>query len=226
MNNAVVNDMQEENEKLLSENSIHKFKPKYLRVSIRIFKQMLSKTNEHSEKMVQYLDTNGKLHAIRQLTELINNAHYFKLQEHLWQAYYDIGIKENSWPSSGSTDNSTITQSKAYFLPKHLIEQRQKTIVHQLQRTTNELHEFSINLQRDIQQWQPHIDFNILIQITTQCVNKHQQRLKQEFQHKIEITTLNLQDHQSITKFYDFQPNHEQVYFCYINMCVLIFTIC
>jgi hypothetical protein len=154
---------------------------------------------------------------IRQLTELINNVHYFELQKHLWQSFYNIGLKENMWTPELTT-NSTNNQHKPYFLPKHLIEKRQKRIVHQLQRTTNELHEFLINLEKDIQQWLPSIDFNLLIQFVTECVNKHQQRLKQEFQYKIEITELNLKDRQSIVKFYDLQPNQEQVCFSTIKL--------
>ena len=211
--NAVVDEIQEDNEELLSENSIHKFKPKYLRVSVRVFKQMLSKTNENGEKIVQDLDTNEKSQAIRQLTELINNVHYFELQKKLWQAYYNIGLKENIWTTSASMADLHKTQSKTYFLPKHLIEQRQKTVVHQLQRTTNELYKFSINLEKDTQQWQPSIDFQLVLQIVTECVIKHQQRLKQAFQKQIEMAELNLKDRRSITKFYDLQPNEEQVCF-------------
>ena len=107
------------------------------------------------------------------MTELIHDAHYFELQKHVWQAYYDIGIQENLWTSQLTT-NSTMAQSKTYFLPQQLIEHRQKTILHQLQRTTNEFYQSSVNLERDTQQWQPSIGFNILIQIVTQCVNKHQ----------------------------------------------------
>jgi hypothetical protein len=190
---------------------------------------MLSNAIEDANKIVQCLDTDEKLQAIRHMMEIINNLHYFELQRDLWQAYFNIGLKENIWTTSteAATNSNTTTNPKTtshtYYYPKHLIEQRQRTIAHQIQRTTNELQQCSIDLQRNVEQWQPSIDFPRLKQIATECVNKAQQHLKQEFQYKAEIAELDLHDRQARTKFYDLQPNPEQVCFSNITKIFVFF---
>ncbi|CAF4810563.1 unnamed protein product, partial [Rotaria sp. Silwood2] len=70
---------------------------------------------------------------------------------------------------------------RSYGFPKHVIEQRQKIITQQLQRTTNELHWYLTNLEQNVQQWQPYIDPSFLSGAINECIKNAQQRLRQEF---------------------------------------------
>ncbi|CAF4404555.1 unnamed protein product, partial [Adineta steineri] len=54
----------------LSINSIQRFKPHYLRVSDKIFKQMLSNVIKDDHKTIQAIDTNEKIRFLREITEL------------------------------------------------------------------------------------------------------------------------------------------------------------
>ncbi|CAF3428349.1 unnamed protein product [Rotaria sp. Silwood2] len=83
---------------------------------------------------------------------------------------------------------------RSYGFPKHVIEQRQKIITQQLQRTTNELHWYLTNLEQNVQQWQPYIDPSFL----SGAINE-------------KMLTLNSNDRHLITKFYELQPNEEQI---------------
>ena len=42
---------------------------------------------------------------------------------------------------------------RAYGFPKHIVEQRQKTIIQQFQQTINGLQQYLIKLQQNVQQW-------------------------------------------------------------------------
>lgn len=99
-------DLDNKNKLLFPSNSIQRFKPHYLTLSEKIFKQLLWNAVPDRHKTVQCLNTDEKLQMVRQMTEITNNLHYFDLQQHLWQAYYNIGIKESLWTSS-ATDSST-----------------------------------------------------------------------------------------------------------------------
>ncbi|CAF4225734.1 unnamed protein product, partial [Rotaria sordida] len=88
---------QKEDNELLSINYVKQFKPSYLKVSDKIFQQMLSNSIEDSNKIVQCLNTNEKLQFVRQMTEATNNLYYFDLERQLWEDYFDLGIKENKW---------------------------------------------------------------------------------------------------------------------------------
>ena len=56
------------------------FKPRYLRMSDKVFKQMLSNKIEHDDNIIQCLDTKEKIEFVRQMTEATNNLYYFDLQ--------------------------------------------------------------------------------------------------------------------------------------------------
>ncbi|CAF3175900.1 unnamed protein product, partial [Rotaria sp. Silwood2] len=87
--------VEEEHTRALPTMSIQKFKPQYLQVSNRVFKTILSSAIPDANKIVHGLNTNEKLQMIRQMTEIRKDLHYFQLQQNLWQAYYNLGIKEN-----------------------------------------------------------------------------------------------------------------------------------
>ena len=203
-------DIENQNKLCITTNSIKKFQPHYLTVSNEIFKQLLSDAIEGGDQLVQCLDTDEKLQVVRQMTEVTNNLHYFDLQQHLWQAYYNIGVKENLWESS-APDSTTSQKYPTYFFPKHLVEKRQQTVIWQKQRTINELQEYLVYLQQHTPLWQPLIDLDLLSRAVNECVIKGQRRLKQEFLYRIDLTQLDLNERRSRKIFYDLQPNQEQV---------------
>ena len=90
---------QHEHNGSVSTNRIRIFKPRYLRMSDKVFKQMLSNEIEQGDTTIQYLDTKEKIQFVRQMAEAMNNLYYFDLQHQLWQAYYDIVMKEDVWTS-------------------------------------------------------------------------------------------------------------------------------
>ena len=203
-------DIENQNKLLITTNSIKKLQPHYLTVSDEIFKQLLSNAIEDGNQLVQCLNTDEKLRVVRQMTEVTNNLHYFDLQQHLWQAYYNIGIKENLW-ASPATESSASEEYPTYYFPKNLVEQRQQTVIWQKQRTINELQQCLIFLQQHVPQWQPSVDLELLLRTVTECVQKGQQRLKKEFLYRIDITQLDVNDRRLKKTFYDLQPNQEQV---------------
>ncbi|CAM4819724.1 unnamed protein product [Rotaria magnacalcarata] len=140
-----------------------RFKPRYLRVSDKILKQMLSNTTEDNLDIGKCLDTTEKVQLVRQVIEATNNLYYYDLQRQLWQEYYNIGTKEDVWrrkiTKSAAKQHRTC---RSYGLPKHIVEERQKAITRQIQHGINELQKYAIQLQNDLQQWQPSVDLNIL----------------------------------------------------------------
>jgi hypothetical protein len=189
------------------------FKSQYLKVSDQIFKQMLSNAIPNGDTIIQYLNTNEKVQFVRQMTEITNHLQYIDLQRHLWQDYYNIGLKEGgSWAPRLSKYNAAQHNTCcSYGFPKNIIEKRQQTIQHQLKRTMNELQQYLIKLEQNAQQWQPSFDPNILSHAINECVKKGQQRLRQEFDYKKKMLRLDSNDRHLITKFYQLQPTEEQV---------------
>jgi hypothetical protein len=146
------------------------------------------------------------------MTEVTNNLQYMDLQRHLWQDYYNIGIKEGIWaPQLSKYDAKQLNTCRTYGFPKHIIEKRQKTIENQIHRTINELQQYLIKLEQNSQQWEPPFDPNILSNAINECVKKGQKRLRQDFDYKTEMLTLDSNDRHLITAFYDLQPNKKQV---------------
>ena len=78
-NNQTEMDLGNENKLLLPTKRIQQFKPHYLTLSDEIFKQMLSNAVQDGDQLVQCLNTDEKLQAVRQMTEVTNNLHYFDL---------------------------------------------------------------------------------------------------------------------------------------------------
>ena len=196
-----------------SVNYIQKFTPGYLNVSDKVFKEMLSTAIKDGDKVVQSLDTNEKLQFVRQITEVKNNLQYINLQRQLWQDYYNVSMKEGGeWaPKLSLSHAKQLHTCRTYGFPKHIIEARQKTIQHQLQRTTNELQQHLRKLEENAKQWQPSVDANMLSDAIDECVRNGQQRLRQEFDYKRKMLELDSNDHHLIRQFYDLRPHEEQV---------------
>ncbi|CAF3937208.1 unnamed protein product [Adineta steineri] len=197
----------------LSMNSSENYKPSYLKVSDRIFKQLLSNSIDNGHETISCLYTNEKLHFVRQMTEITNNLYFKELQRQLWLEYYNISIKDDNWTSKITNGYAHQHNTCRMYRPKKsLIEQRRTKIACQTQEIQNELQTYSLKLQEYSKQWQPSIDIAVLSNAINECVTSGQRRLKDEFNYKKEMLTCNSKDHQLIAKFYELKPNEEQIH--------------
>ncbi|CAF1535754.1 unnamed protein product [Adineta ricciae] len=207
---------QEENDdtdEVLTTNSLHQFKPKYLRTSNRIFTQMLSNLLDANENIIQCFNTNEKLQFLREMVEVINNYQYFDLQQQLWRHYRNISMKEDqSVLKLSKQDAKELNTCRTYGFPKHVIEKRLKTIEHQLQRTSNELQQYNIKLGENAQQWRPSFNSSLLWHVLHEFIRKGQKRLEQELLYRQTMSGFNVIDRQLIAKFYQLRPNEEQIH--------------
>ena len=219
LSSKVINNTNNDNDdNVLTMNYLQKIKPHYLKVSDKIFTEMLSNAIKNDSDriiIIQALDTQEKLQLIQQITEITNNLYYFNLQRQLWQDYYNIGLKQDgSWPIAPRLSKSFAKQHhtcRTYGYSKRIIEQRQKTVEHQLQRTSNELNQHLIQLHTLTDQWRPSIDPNLLCDIINECVQNGQQKLCEEINYRRNMLKFDSNDHHLITQFYDLHPNDEQV---------------
>ena len=114
--------------------------PRYLTTSDKAFKQMLARAVPDGCQIVQWLDTDDKLRSARQLTNTVNTLNYVKLQQHLWQEYYQVvTTKEFDTPRITKTNAKSHNICPSLGRPLKIIQQRRKTIENQLKRTGNEL---------------------------------------------------------------------------------------
>ena len=194
------------------ENPDQSFKPHFLKVSDRVFKQILSNAIKGGHQLVQCLNTEEKIQFIRHMTELTNQAQYLDLQSHLWQDYFDIGVKEGQWGPSVS--NSFARQHRVcrtYGHPRSVVEKRLETIQYELQRTRSELQVCTEKLEQYAKQWQPFFNANDLSQAIIECVKNSQRRLCQLFELKRKVLQFDADDHQFIRAFYQYEPSREQI---------------
>ena len=193
-------------------NHIKEFKPRYLRMSDKMFKQMLSNEIEHDDNTIQCLDTKEKIEFVRQMTEATNNLYYFDLQRQLWQAYDDIGMKEGVWMFRVSKSFAKQHHTcRSYGFAKHIIDKRQNKINQQFKQAIDRVQQYIIELEQNVQQWQPSIHPAILSNAINECVKNAQRRLRQTFDYKKKMLTFNYNDHHWIKQFYHLQPSQEQV---------------
>ncbi|CAF5026604.1 unnamed protein product, partial [Rotaria sp. Silwood1] len=216
-NNQLVKVVNGQNQKendneLLPMNSIQRFKPSYLKISDQGFKQMLSNGIDNGDEIIQCLNTDEKLQCVRQMTEKTNTIYYLDLQRQLWRDYYDHGMRENQWaPRVSKSFAKQHYTCRTYGFAKHQVEKHLQTITRQFHDRLIELQQSITQLENNVQQWQPYIDPAILCNAINTCVQSAQQRLRQQVDYKRKMFTLDSNDRNLITKFYDFKPNDEQV---------------
>jgi len=197
-----------------STSCLEKFIPRYLKVPDRIFKQMLSNSIENGYLISRCLDGPEKLQFVRQITEMTNNLYFKDFQRQLWQEYYNLSSKDKNWVLKITKQYAHQHHTCRMYRPqKSFIEERQSTITHQIKRIGDELREHLIKLQQNITQWRPSINFDLLSHAINECVKNSQQRLKDEFNYKKEMLTLDWIDHQSLTEFYQLKPDEEVIQF-------------
>ncbi|CAF2053980.1 unnamed protein product [Rotaria magnacalcarata] len=129
-----------------------RLKPSYLKGSDEIFKRFLSNAIKEGDQIVQYSDTDEKLQFVRQMTEETNNLYYIDLQRQLWQDHVNLDMQKHSW-----APRVLKTFAKQHYtcltyddFPKHIVEQRQKTILRQFQQTTNQLQHYTMELEQTV----------------------------------------------------------------------------
>ena len=188
-------------------------KPRYLKVSDRVFRMMLSHAIQDGNKLIQCLDTNEKLHFVRRLTEITNDFYFKGFQRQLWQEYHSLSsTNTTSWEVKVTKKYAQRHHACRMYRPtKSYIDARRKTIERQLQQFHSELRTYLTQLEQHVRQWQPTIDANVLSQAIDECVKNSQQRLKDEFQHRIAMIKLDWNDHESISQFYALKPNEQVV---------------
>ena len=186
--------------------------PRYLTTSDKAFKQMLARAAPDGCPIVQWLDTDEKLRSVRQLTHTTNTLNYVKLQQQLWQEYYQVESTKESGTARVTKANAKAHGTCPSFgRPLKMIEQRRKTIENQLKRTANELSQLLLQLPEWTDKAQPPIDSVALSTAIFVCVEKGQQRLCAAFKHKQTMLKLDAADHQLIDAFYALRPSDEQV---------------
>ena len=193
--------------------SLQNDKPRYLNVSDRIFKQMLSNSIANGHKLVQCLDHKEKLQFIRQMTEITHDLYFKNLQRQLWQEYYNTSLEDtDNWESKVTKQYAHQHNTCQMYKPrKASIKQRQATIAQEITQKEIELHEYLLKLQQYTKQWEPSIDPDSLSHAISEYVRKGQQRLKENFNYKKEMIKFDWNDHQLLRKFYQLKPNGEQI---------------
>ena len=194
-------------------NDMENFKPRYLSVSDRIFRQILSNAIENGDNVVQCLDTTEKLHFIRHMTELTNNLYFTNLQRQLWQVYHNISSKHDDWESKMTKQYAHEHSTCRMHRPrKSQINARRATIEHQMKQLGEELGQLLTQLKANATQWQPAIDCQALSHAINECVKNNQQRLSDEFNHRKEMIELDWNDHFLIKTFYGLKPDEQVIH--------------
>ncbi|CAF1636157.1 unnamed protein product [Rotaria sp. Silwood1] len=88
---------------------------------------------------------------------------YLTLQQQLWQDYFDIGMNDGVWaPRVSKSKAKEHNTCVSYGQSEKFVEQRQKTIQHQLNRTERQLQQHLAQLPEWIGKVQPSIDSTFL----------------------------------------------------------------
>ena len=194
-------------------NLLTTIKPRYLTVPDRVFRLMLSNAIHDGEKIVQCLDTTDKLCFVRRMTEITNDFYFKGLQRQLWQEYHSLSsTNQPSWQVKITKHYAQQHHTCRMYKPtESYIDERRKTIEHQLKQLHNELGTYLMQLEKNVTQWRPTIDPTALSHVINECVKKSQERLKGEFQHRIAMLKLDWNDHASITQFYELKPSEQVI---------------
>ena len=172
------------------------------------FKEMLATTadNTNINSFVESLDNEETWTFTRQLTQLINQLNYLKLQDEQWAYYYQLGMNEGIWTGRVSKrmarDNSMC---HSYGRSKHIVEQRRRKFQQQLEHMTGDIDKHM--KQQPIPQWNSAMVINMIADL----VDKNNYPLRVELERRREMLRYDAQDHRSIQAFYDLGPNQTEV---------------
>ncbi|CAF4461879.1 unnamed protein product, partial [Rotaria sp. Silwood2] len=198
--------------KISTKNCKSAFVPQYLKVSNRKFKEMLSKAVHDGHKIYEWLDNDEKLKFTRELAHIFNLMDYLKLQQQLWQDYFDIGMNDGVWaPRVSKSKAKEHNTCLSYGRSEKFVEQRQKTIQHQLNRTDREVQHYLAQLPEWTEKVQPPIDSTFLSNAIQAMVKNGLYRLNAQFKHKQAMLKFDADDHRLIAAVYALKPIEEQI---------------
>ncbi|CAF1249485.1 unnamed protein product [Adineta ricciae] len=170
---------------LQSANDARKFKPKFLNISNKKLKGMLSNINKHDHQIVCSLDTNEKMKSVRQMIHLISTSHHILWQKDLWQHYHDFEVQNGTSAMKISNKMAREHATCQMIIPsKRFIEQRLKMIQRQMTVSGTELQQHFLDLLTWTQQCQPPIDIHQLTVWMDTFVENGLRRLKDKFNFK------------------------------------------
>ncbi|CAF2131114.1 unnamed protein product [Rotaria magnacalcarata] len=191
---------------------VEQYKPHYLKVSDRIFKQLFANAIDNGSQLVKCLNTPEKIQCIREVTEITNNFHFKDFQEKLWQTYATISSTDNKWESKITKKFARDHNTCRMYRPKQsFVQQRQITIFKQKQQLQIKLQENLGQLLNQVVTWQPSIDATLLSDAIDTCVRHNLRRLKEEYLFKMDMIKLNWADQNLIRKFYELKPNEDVI---------------
>jgi hypothetical protein len=181
-------------------------KPKYLKVSDQIFKEMLSKSLVGEDNINQQLDTSEKLQFVRTYAHLLNNVFYVKLEQDFWEHYHTVCISEAIWSLPTVKDMAKETNLyRITFKTKTQLEKHRQLILNRLEEAENNL---NTHKQQPIHR---SIDMNKLSTVMTAFIRQGQHKLSLEFERKKLILQFDAIDHRLIKTFYNLKPVENQV---------------
>ncbi|CAF4494767.1 unnamed protein product [Rotaria socialis] len=193
-------------------NDVEQYKPHYLKVSDRIFKQLFANAIDNGSQLVKCLNTPEKIQCIREVTEITNNFHFKDFQEKLWQTYATISSTDNKWESKITKKFAREHNTCRMYRPKKsFVQQRQIIVAKQKQQLQIKLQENLGQLLNQVVTWQPSIDATLLSDAIDTCVRHNLRRLKEEYLFKMDMIKLNWTDQNLIRKFYELIPNEDVI---------------
>ncbi|CAF2741052.1 unnamed protein product [Rotaria sp. Silwood2] len=188
------------------------FVPQYLTVCARKLKEMLSIAVPDGHKLYQWLDNAEKIKSTRKLAHTVNFIYYLKLQQQLWQDYFDLGMSTGMWaPRVSKSLAKEHHTCMSYGRSEKLVGQRQRTIQNQIYRTNHDLQEQLIHLPEWTENVIPAIDSIFLSKAVEAMVKSGQHRLDIQFKHKQAMLKLDADDHRLISAVYALKPTEEQI---------------
>ena len=172
------------------------------------FKEMLIATadNTNINSFVESLDNEETWTFTRQLTQLINQLNYLKLQDEQWAYYYQLGMNEGIWTGRVSKRMARDhSMCHSYGRSKHIVEQRRRKFQQQLQHYRDDIDKHM--KQQPIPEWNTAMVINMIAGL----VDKNHYPLRVELGRRREILRYDAQDHRCIQAFYDLGPSQTEV---------------
>ncbi|CAF1336678.1 unnamed protein product [Adineta steineri] len=164
-------------------------------------------TDDNQNFVNKLFDTDEMLTYIRQLTQLINELNYSKLQDEQWSYYYNLGVNEGIWNGRVSKSMALInTMCYSYGRSKILIEQRHKNFMKKLQ-------QLQINIDEHIKQISlSTADMNNLMNIINDFLHTDQYELRMELERRRAMLKFDARDHQLVHTFYNLKPRQTEIH--------------
>lgn len=195
-----------------STSAMQNTKPRFLRTPDGVFKEMLLNAATGQLNTAACLNTKDKVQQVRVLAEVTSHLRYVELQRQLWQEYYNIGMKDNVWGKKISKSKAKqLAVSRSFGFPKPTVEQRQATIVKQLNKAMDDQENCTTQLRENTASWEPPVNATVLIQTVSELVKNGQRRLQLEFDFKKNMLAMNSNDYRLIKEFDDLKPTDDQV---------------